>query len=138
MSEAANPQTAIDSAAYAFSQPVKLLPGEIKEVAITPFTMKNPKLWWPNTYGQQPLYRTAITATVDGRDSDHHEFNFGVREFSYDTKKPMTIYCNGVRIICRGGNWGMDDSNLAATTEDYFDKARLHAQANEHTKGGSR
>ncbi len=130
VSEAANPQTAIDSAAYAFSQPVKLLPGEIKEVAITPFTMKNPKLWWPNTYGQQPLYRTAITATVDGRDSDHHEFNFGVREFSYDTKKPMTIYCNGVRIICRGGNWGMDDSNLAATTEDYFDKARLHAQAN--------
>ena len=112
------------------SEPVTLAAGESREITVATVTMQNPELWWPNTYGDQPLYTATLDAVVDGEVSHTRSFNFGVREFTYDTERPMTIYCNGTRIVCRGGNWGMDDSNLAATPEDYDIKVRLHAEAN--------
>ncbi|GAB6011923.1 glycosyl hydrolase 2 galactose-binding domain-containing protein [Viscerimonas tarda] len=113
------------------SQAFTLNGDETREVDVTSkLVLNNPELWWPNTYGKQPLYTAKLTAYIDGKESDHKEFKFGVREYSYDVEKPMTIYCNGVRIVCRGGNWGMDDSNLAATEDDYDIKVRLHAEAN--------
>ena len=113
------------------SSPVTLQGSEVKEVDIAKdLIMKNPRLWWPVTYGEPFLYTAELTAYVDGKQSDKKEFRFGVREYTYDKERPMTIYCNGTRIVCRGGNWGMDDSNLAATEEDYDIKVRLHAEAN--------
>ena len=110
---------------------VTLRPGESREVKLPVCTLKNPRLWWPNTYGKQPLYTAELKAFTDGtRPSSTQTFRFGVRTFTYATEKPMTIYCNGTRIICRGGNWGMDDANLTATPEDYLKKVRLHAEAN--------
>jgi hypothetical protein len=87
-------------------------------------------LWWPATYGDQFLYTAELSAYSNGKYTDCKKFKFGVREISYDTIKPFTVYCNGTRIVCRGGNWGMDDSNLANTEEDYDIKVRLHAEAN--------
>lgn len=112
------------------SEPVTLAAGASQEITVDTVTIQNPQLWWPNTYGDQPLYTASLTAEVDGEVSDSRSFTFGVRKFTYDTERPMTIYCNGTRIVCRGGNWGMDDSNLAATPEDYDIKVRLHAEAN--------
>ena len=112
------------------SYKITLAAGETRDVTVATVTMKNPQLWWPNTYGDQPLYTASLTATVGGKVSDSRSFTFGVRKFTYDTENPMTIYCNGTRIVCRGGNWGMDDSNLAATPEDYDIKVRMHAEAN--------
>lgn len=113
------------------SKPIILNARETREANITEgLIIKKPELWWPNTYGKQPLYTAELTAYIDGKESDKKTFQFGVRKFTYDIEKPMTIYCNGVRIVCRGGNWGMDDSNLAATEEDYDIKVRLHAEAN--------
>ncbi len=112
------------------SAPVTLEAGETREVGVGSFTMANPRLWWPATYGAQPLYTASLAATVAGRTSAAHDFKFGVRKFTYKTDKPMTIFCNGTRIVCRGGNWGMDDANLAATPDDYDTKVRLHAEAN--------
>ncbi len=113
-----------------FSQDVELAPNETKEVTIDGIVMENPELWWPNTYGDQYLYTCNVQVTEDGRVSDDEAFQFGVREFTYSEGSPLQIYCNGTRIICRGGNWGMDDSNVAATAEDYDTKIRLHAEAN--------
>ena len=122
---------AVDPSGLSFeSEPVTLAAGETKEVTLAVLEMKNPTLWWPNTYGDQFLYTAKLTAKVDGAVSDEKRFRFGVRQFTYQTTSPMTIYCNGTRIVCRGGNWGMDDSNLAATPEDYDIKIRLHAEAN--------
>ncbi|MCL2487860.1 MAG: carbohydrate-binding protein [Oscillospiraceae bacterium] len=113
--------------------------------------MNNPNLWWPNTYGDQPLYTMSLTAAnaADNKSSDALSFRFGVREFTYkfdpsidknnkdkyvrsrdQGKAPLSLYCNGVHIVMRGGNWGMDDANLAATADEYDVKVRLHAEAN--------
>ena len=112
------------------SQPITLQPKEQREVLVADLVLENPQLWWPVTYGDQFLYTATLTAYTKDKQSDSKTFEFGVREYTYYTEKPLTIYCNGTRIVCRGGNWGMDDSNLAATEEDYNIKVRLHADAN--------
>ena len=112
------------------SSPIKLLPNETREINVNELTMQNPQLWWPVTYGGQFLYSAKLSAYSNGEYTDSKEFKFGIREITYDTITPFTVYCNGTRIVCRGGNWGMDDSNLANTEEDYDIKVRLHAEAN--------
>ena len=112
------------------SAPITLLPNETREVDVKELSLQNPKLWWPVTYGDQFLYTAKLSAHSNGKYSDSKEFKFGVREITYDTIKPFTVYCNGTRIVCRGGNWGLDDSNLSNTEEDYDIKVRLHAEAN--------
>lgn len=112
------------------SEIIVLQPGEVREITVKKLIMKNPVLWWPNTYGDQFLYTAKLDVLADGILSDSKEFPFGVRQFTYQTEKPMSIYCNGTRIICRGGNWGMDDGNLAATIKDYEIKVRYHAEEN--------
>ena len=112
------------------SEPIHLKAGETKEVTVATLTMDQPRLWWPNTYGEQFLYDATLSVSDNGEVSDTKTVSFGVREFTYSAGSPLTISCNGVRIVCRGGNWGMDDANLAATPEDYDIKIRLHAEAN--------
>lgn len=67
---------------------VTLSPGA-GEVRFTPadfpqLRVKNPRLWWPNGYGEQALHPLHITATVDGAVSDRAQTRFGIREVSYD------------------------------------------------------
>ncbi len=112
------------------SKPFELAPGETREVEVGVLDIRNPRLWWPATYGGQPLYSARLSAEVDGAVSDSEEFKFGVRKFTYGEGTPLRIYCNGTRIVCRGGNWGMDDANLMCSPDDYDTKVRLHAEAN--------
>ena len=123
-------EATLEPGGYSLKSDVSLDAGETREVEIGTVTMKNPKLWWPVTYGDQPLYTATILAKAGGQTSDKHSFKFGVRKYTYSEGKPLKIFCNGVRIVCRGGNWGMDDANLAATPFDYDTKVRLHAEAN--------
>lgn len=118
-------------------------PNSTIEVEFDTVVMDNPEVWWPNTYGEQPLYTIDVSTTVAGEKSDTKTINFGVREMTFPinestnrdrngflTGENLTICCNGVRIICRGGNWGLEDKNLAADDESYDDKIRLHKEAN--------
>lgn len=42
--------------------------------------LENPKLWWPNEMGDQPLYKCNVTLYAqDGRKLDFMETNFGIR-----------------------------------------------------------
>ena len=44
----------------------------------------NPRLWWPNGYGDPALYTLTLTATANGQPSDTRTLRFGIRELSYD------------------------------------------------------
>lgn len=47
--------------------------------------LENPKLWWPNGYGKQPLYSFKLALYDDqGRITDQKEIRIGIREFSYE------------------------------------------------------
>ncbi|MBN2337732.1 MAG: discoidin domain-containing protein [Acidobacteria bacterium] len=114
-----------------FSRTVHVPARTKREVVIDGILMDDPDLWWPNTYGRQPLYTATVTARAGGATEDRTSFRFGVREFTYPIDgNRLTIYCNGTRIVAKGGNWGMDDGLKTDTPEKYDDKMRLHAEAN--------
>ncbi|MBV9926167.1 MAG: beta galactosidase jelly roll domain-containing protein [Acidobacteria bacterium] len=46
--------------------------------------LKNPRLWWPNGYGEPALHTLRLTVLDAGRPSDTAQLRFGIREVSYD------------------------------------------------------
>ncbi len=69
---------------------VKLAAGENQQVIFSPAThpslrLVQPKLWWPNGYGNPLLYQLALTVMDNNnRISDEQQVRFGIREFSYE------------------------------------------------------
>jgi hypothetical protein len=114
-----------------FSKTVRIPGNTAREVTIEGIVLDDPELWWPNSYGGQPLYSAEVTLSADGSRQDRIVFKFGVREFTYPIDgNRLSIYCNGTRVLAKGGNWGMDDGLKTDTPEKYDDKMRLHAEEN--------
>lgn len=44
----------------------------------------NPRLWWPNGYGEPSLHDLTLSVRVDGVLSDERTLRFGIREVSYE------------------------------------------------------
>ena len=130
-----------------FEKSFPLGAGETKSIEIGGIFLKNPRLWWPNNYGEQFLYTVDVFALateraeregymdvfgfLNSKRSDVKRFSFGVRKFTYSIDGGLlTLYCNGSRIVAKGGNWGMDDGLKLDSPEDYDNKVRLHREAN--------
>ncbi|MFV3130710.1 glycosyl hydrolase 2 galactose-binding domain-containing protein [Niveispirillum sp. KHB5.9] len=58
---------------------VTLAPAEFPQLSV-----KNPKLWWPNGYGEQALHQMKVSVTADGQPSDTRDIRFGIREVTYE------------------------------------------------------
>lgn len=107
-----------------FSRTVSLAPGEKRQVDTT-LVMEQPRLWWPNGYGEPYLYDARMQ--VEGHDST--AFRVGIREMTYDTADGrLTGYINGRRLVARGGNWGFSEANLRYTARDYDIAVGYHRQ----------
>ncbi len=98
--------------------------------------IRNPKLWWPNGYGEPFLYKVSLELLADGRITDTKEIDFGIRKYEYrwemnNVGKPvLTLVCNGEKIFMKGGNWGMSEYLLRYHGEDYGRAIRLHKEMN--------
>jgi beta-mannosidase len=92
----------------------------------------HPKLWWPNGYGPQNLYRLQLSFEIKGTLSDHQEVMFGVRKITYSVadSENLTVSVNGVRIMCKGGNWGLDEAMKRNPRNRLEAQIRLHQMAN--------
>ncbi|EJL27803.1 beta-galactosidase/beta-glucuronidase [Caulobacter sp. AP07] len=74
--------------AVAVEKVVTLAPGagEVR-FALAEFpqlSIQNPKLWWPNGYGQPALHELRLSALVDGTASDRQDSRFGIRQMTYE------------------------------------------------------
>ncbi|MCQ2742350.1 MAG: hypothetical protein MJ239_03520 [Bacilli bacterium] len=73
--------------------------------------VKNPKLWWPSGYGEQPLYNYKIELVRDGKIQDTYEGRFAFRSVSVleesvgNNLVGMDFYINGKKIFLKGANW---------------------------------
>lgn len=104
---------------------------EFTEDEFPQLKIMNPRLWWPNGYGDQNLYECTLSCEIDGVESDVSTVTFGIREYSYDyVKDVFRISCNGENIYCKGGNWGMSEYMLRCRGEEYDLKVRLHKEMN--------
>ncbi|WP_294219085.1 LamG-like jellyroll fold domain-containing protein, partial [uncultured Sphingomonas sp.] len=68
---------------------VRLAPGETSQVVMRPadfpaLSVRNPRLWWPNGYGDPALHDLTLTTSVDGQPSDTRRLRFGMRQVTYD------------------------------------------------------
>jgi len=68
---------------------VKLEPGETVErlepEEFAQLKVQNPKLWWPNGYGEPTLHALTVEFVSGGKVSGAQHINFGMREVSYET-----------------------------------------------------
>jgi hypothetical protein len=94
--------------------------------------LHHPKLWWPNGYGPQNLYRVQLDFEIKGTVSDHQEMMFGVRKITYSVSdsENLTVSVNGVRILCKGGNWGLDEAMKRNPRGRLEAQIRMHQIAN--------
>lgn len=182
------------------SKRVSLDAQETREIVLRPeeypaLTLHNPRLWWPNGYGQQPLYELQVGVRDRNGEASRKSVRFGVREMSYelmvdtpenanvrihysptdlpaealrtllanddrsrkiisgsphttipkltlwpesgiletekDASNPyLVLRVNGVRVFCKGGNWGMDDALKRVSRERLEPYVRLHKEEN--------
>lgn len=120
----------------AFEMPVDLQAGEEKVIRFTSdeypqLNVKNPRLWWPNGYGEQNLYESSFTFEIDGKVSDKTDFNLGIRQVeAKEVDEILSLYVNGRRYIGRGGNWGFSENNLRYRSREYDIAIQYHADMN--------
>jgi Exo-beta-D-glucosaminidase Ig-fold domain/Concanavalin A-like lectin/glucanases superfamily/Glycosyl hydrolases family 2/Glycosyl hydrolases family 2, sugar binding domain/Glycosyl hydrolases family 2, TIM barrel domain len=58
---------------------VKLAPAEFSQLSV-----QNPRLWWPNGYGEPALYDLKLAVSVNGAESDRKQLRFGIRQVTYE------------------------------------------------------
>ena len=71
------------------SKHVSLPPGEtvvrLQPADYAQLKVQNPKLWWPNGYGEPTLHKLTVSFTSAGKLSAERKIDFGMREVSYET-----------------------------------------------------
>ncbi|MFP4382486.1 MAG: glycosyl hydrolase 2 galactose-binding domain-containing protein [Spirochaetia bacterium] len=119
-----------------------IIPGEKTAVPLKG-RIDNPRLWWPNGMGDQPLYTAVITAEdAAGIVSHRIETEFGIRELKMIRNEddlwvqkvcghtnrpwadagdpyPWTFTINRKRIFVKGTNWLPTDSLFRFSEERY-------------------
>ena len=133
-----------------FSREVSLQAGEQRVERFDSLLFENPRLWWPNGYGEQYLYDVNFTFEAAGILSDSKSFRSGVRQMDYVLEywKPVSkdiipggytknmndqrllMYVNGRRFIGFGGNWGYPELMLGYGEREYDIAVGYHADMN--------
>jgi hypothetical protein len=127
----------LDDTGFA-SSPITLQPGETQVVKLAPANtpqlhLQNPRLWWPNGYGEPNLYAVHLSFDINGQPSDIRDLNIGIREVTYalpSNGDNLTLSVNGVPVFAKGGDWGMDEAMKREPRERLEAQIRLHKEAN--------
>ncbi len=120
----------------AYRKEIALQPNETQSVMIdtsacADLVIDNPRLWWPNGYGEPVLHTMQLRLEIDGVASSKKSVTFGICQKSYRTDNGiLTLFINGVKILCRGGNWGMDDGMLMCNDDGYNLRVGMHRDMN--------
>lgn len=101
---------------------------------IPELTVRQPRLWWPNGYGDPNLYRVRLRYTDAGGLSDDTSFIFGIRTVGSATVTVngwvrRDFFVNGKRVHLVGGAW-VPDMMLNRDYRRYDYELRLCRNAN--------
>lgn len=119
-----------------FAKEVDLEPGTATQVKFDKryfpqLMISNPKLWWPNGYGDPNLYNCKFEVIADGKVSETKDVKFGMKKYTYDTEgQTFHVSINGIRVFIKGANWGMSEYLLRCRGAEYDTKVKLHQEMN--------
>ncbi|MBN1665617.1 MAG: glycoside hydrolase family 2 protein [Anaerolineales bacterium] len=85
----------------------------------------DPQLWWPNGYGEQPLYQVAVSLQSEGQVCDRRDYQVGLRTLELRQEddawgKSFTFVVNGVPIFAKGSNWIPADSFPTRLSDEHL------------------
>ncbi|MFZ0281638.1 MAG: glycoside hydrolase family 2 protein, partial [Bacteroidales bacterium] len=85
----------------------------------------DPKLWWPNGWGDQPLYTVKAVLKNDEKSVHERHIRTGLRTIEIDRKKDergetFGIKVNGNLLFCKGANWIPADAMPGRLTEKRY------------------
>ncbi|MCM1122356.1 MAG: glycoside hydrolase family 2 protein [Eubacterium sp.] len=87
-------------------------------------TVSDPKRWWPNGYGEQPLYRAEVILLDEaGNVLDIWSRRIGLRTMTVNTQPDEWGECfahevNGVKIFAMGADYIPEDNILSRVTKE--------------------
>ncbi|MDD2503485.1 MAG: glycoside hydrolase family 2 protein [Clostridia bacterium] len=86
--------------------------------AHTTFNIVKPNLWWPNGYGEQPLYRVKVELLCNGEIQDYSEYRIGLRTITVSRKddcwgESFAFEVNGIEIFAMGADYIPEDNLLS-------------------------
>ena len=89
--------------------------------------VSDPKLWWPNEHGEQPLYTLKVSVLRDGTPVAEQSLKLGVRRLRVVQEpvegEPGTSFyfeVNNISIFAGGANWIPDDNLLNRVTSERY------------------
>lgn len=142
----AEPQTGTLSGSIGrinFKEIISLGPQEARLVTFSPKTtralrLRHPRLWWPNGYGPQNLYTASLRFMLKGITeeggglSDSCDVTFGIRKITYSLpgSDNLALSVNGVPVIAKGGDWGIDEAMKRIPRDRLEAMIRMHQIAN--------
>lgn len=113
---------------------VTLKANATQEVKLDDYTLANPKLWWPNGYGPQNLYKLKLQFIADGsKVSDEENISVGVRQITTEWNsrtESKQVNINGQKVFIKGGNWIISDEMLRFSDARYDAEVRFHRDMN--------
>ena len=85
----------------------------------------DPRLWWPNGYGEPFLYNVRFTAYFEELLLDETTCKFGIRTVELKLKNEddtncFRIYINGEPVFCKGADWIPADSFIPRVTQEKY------------------
>jgi len=88
-----------------------------------PITIENPELWWPNGYGEQPLYTVRVILKKDDKELDVWERRIGLRTMTMRIEKDewgesFEHNVNGVSIFAMGADYIPEDNIFSRITTE--------------------
>ncbi|MFC4211699.1 glycoside hydrolase family 2 TIM barrel-domain containing protein [Pedobacter lithocola] len=112
---------------------VSIKPNQKTEINFDDLTVQNPKLWWPNGYGEHYLYDLKIKFISNAKVFDEEKLKVGIRQIDNiwnEQTRSMGAYVNGQKIFIKGGNWIISDAMLRFTDARYDAEVRYHKDMN--------
>lgn len=89
--------------------------------------IENPKIWWPNGYGDHPIYQVSVHALdMNGTQWDSKSYKIGLRTMTVSQEKDEfgNEFCfkvNGVKMFAMGANYIPEDAIYPFITKEKID-----------------
>lgn len=111
---------------------VQRYPDSPKEIPIS-----RPMLWWPNGYGEQPLYTVKVILFANGEEADVWERRIGLRTLTMKIEKDQwgesfAHEVNGIVIFAMGADYIPEDHLLGRVTKETTRKLLEQCVAANH------
>lgn len=90
------------------------------------YTVEEPRLWWPNGYGEQPLYTLEVELTA-GDEVQRESITLGLRTLTISQEedrwgKEFAYQVNGKKIFARGADYIPDDCFYPNITREVLER----------------